>query len=110
MSTSVSSIVLFQALLQPKLVFQQLAHTAPSPLGILFRHSLWLLLLPPLFSLVAGYSFGWRIGAAEPLMLPLSTLITISIAYFVTLLFGFVTTAFISRWMAATPISAYTWR
>lgn len=102
MSSSVSSIVLFQALLQPKHVFQQLAHTAPSPSGILFRHSLWLLLLPPLFALVGGYTFGWRIGATEPLTLPLPTLVLISIAYFLTLFFGFVTTAFVSRWMAAT--------
>ncbi|MDX1492244.1 MAG: YIP1 family protein [Pseudohongiellaceae bacterium] len=102
MNTSVSSITLFQALIQPKYVFQQLAHTAPSSVGILFRHSIWLLLLPPLFSLIGGYSFGWRLGAEEPLFLPLSSLLMISGAYFVTLLFGFVSTALISRWMAGT--------
>ena len=102
MKSSVSSIVLFEALLQPSRVFGQLAHTAPSAIGILFRHTFWLLLLPPLFALLGGYGFGWRLGADEPLVLPLGTLIIISIGYFFVLLFGFVTTTFVSRWMAAT--------
>lgn len=102
MKSSVSSVVLFEALLQPKSIFTRLAQTTPSAADIFLKHTLWLLLLPPLFALVGGYGFGWRLGADEPLRLPLDTLIIISIAYFVLLVFGFVTTAIISRWMAAT--------
>lgn len=94
--------MLLTALVQPRLAFESLASSNTPALKIFFRYSLWLLLLPPLFSWIGANSFGWRLGAEEPLRFEPSTLTIISLGYFLALLFGFVTTTIISRWMALT--------
>lgn len=55
-----------------------------------------------MFSWYGAYLFGWRLGASEPLRLGTNALTIISVAYFLTLLFGIFSTAIISRWMATT--------
>ncbi len=102
MSTNIYSYLLFKSLYQPIESFRQLSEADPSPLGVLFRYSLWLLVLPPVFSLIGASNFGWRLGAAEPLMLSNRALLLVSAGYFVVLVFGLLSTALISRWMAAT--------
>jgi hypothetical protein len=102
MDQTISRYVLFRTLYEPKITFEVLAETEPSAWDVFRRYSIWLLLMPPVFSWIGAYNFGWRLGAAEPLMLAPSTLTLISVAYFFTLLFGFYTTTMISRWMAAT--------
>lgn len=96
------SNLLVKALYDPAGAFRDLSTNDPAPLSVLLRYSVWLLLLPPLFSWIGASAFGWRLGADEPLMLPATTLALISIGYFVTLVFGFVSTALISHWMAST--------
>lgn len=91
-----------RALLRPTEAFEALVGTDPSPSRVLLRYSVWLLILPPLFSWIGASIFGWRLGASDPLYLSPLTLARISVGYFLALLFGFVTTAFISRWMAKT--------
>ena len=102
MNTHIYSYLLFKSLYQPMESFRQLSETEPSPLGVLFRYSLWLLILPPAFSLIGAANFGWRLGAAEPLMLSNQALLLVSAGYFVVLIFGLLSTALISRWMAST--------
>ena len=102
MPNSIYSFLLFKALYEPKIAFAKLAEEDPAPLRILFRYSLWLLLLPPFFSFVGGSQFGWRLGAGDPLIMSVGTVALISVAYFGILFFGLVTTALISRWMAET--------
>lgn len=102
MKTEISSWLLFRLLLQPAGVFQELSNTRPDPHIVFFRFLIWLAILPPLFAYIGAANFGWRIGAAEPLYLPGGDLVIISIIYFFVLLFGFVSTALISQWMAAT--------
>lgn len=102
MNSEVSSSTLIRALFQPSIAFKQLSMDDPSPLMVLLKYSIWLLLLPPLCSWIGAFTFGWRLGADEPLMLPSSSLTAISVGYFLALLFGFISTAFISRWMAST--------
>lgn len=102
MSTKLDSFLLLRSLYQPVTVFQELAKVDPSPASILIRYSIWLLLLPPLFALIGAANFGWRLGAAEPLEMPLNTLFIVSVGYLVVLLFGLISTAIISRWMATT--------
>ena len=102
MSSSIYSFLLFKSVYQPLEAFAELAKTNPSPINILVRYSIWLLLLPPLFSFVGAANFGWRLGAPDPLMLPTSALMMISVAYLLVLLFGLITTSMISCWMAAT--------
>ncbi len=102
MSSSIYTHLLFKSLYSPVTSFQELAKADPAPLTILWRYSIWLLLLPPLFSWIGASNFGWRLGAAEPLRLPTDALLVISLGYLLVLLFGLVSTAFISRWMAST--------
>tara|TARA_B110000483_G_C17996030_1_gene465424 strand:+ start:76 stop:438 length:363 start_codon:yes stop_codon:yes gene_type:complete len=102
MSTNIYSYLLFKSLYQPLEAFKQLSQSEPSPLGVMLRYSIWLLILPPAFSLIGAANFGWRLGAAEPLRLPLDALLLVSSGYFVVLVFGLFSTALISSWMAAT--------
>ncbi len=102
MNSEISSSTLIRALFQPSIAFKQLSSGDPSPLMILLKYSIWLLLLPPLCSWIGAFTFGWRLGADEPLMLPSSSLAMISVGYFLALLFGFISTVFICRWMAST--------
>lgn len=102
MTTQVTPVLYFRSLFQPKETFAELASSYPNPVRVLFQYTILLLLLPPLFSWIGAYSFGWRLGAAEPLRLTPGTLTLISIGYFSALVFGFVSTAIISRWMAST--------
>lgn len=102
MKTEISSWLFFRLLLQPAGVFEELSNTRPDPHIVFFRYLIWLAVLPPLFAYIGASNFGWRIGAAEPLFLPGGDLVIISIIYFFVLLFGFVSTALVAQWMAAT--------
>lgn len=72
------------------------------PAGVLWRHLLWLALLPPAFAFVGAANFGWRLGAATPLAIATPQLALVSVCYFLALLAGFVGTALVGRWMAPT--------
>ncbi len=102
MSTNIYSFLLFKSLYQPLEAFKRLSQTDPSPIGVMLRYSIWLLILPPLFSLIGASNFGWRLGAAEPLRLSMDALLLVSSGYFVVLVFGLFSTALISRWMGST--------
>jgi len=102
MSQAIFNYLLFRSLYEPVSAFEQLAKVDPSPAGILLRYSLWLLLLPPVFAFIGATNFGWRLGAAEPLRMETSELALISVVYLLVLVFGLVSTALISCWMAKT--------
>ncbi|MEX0741072.1 MAG: Yip1 family protein [Pseudohongiella sp.] len=102
MSSNISSLTLFRSLYQPQQAFAELAKADPSSRRVFLTYSLWLLLLPPLFSLIGAANFGWRLGADQPLFMATGDLLTISVGYFVALLFGLFSTVIISRWMAKT--------
>ena len=102
MGNEIHSYLLLKSLIQPVAAFEELAKADPSPLSVLLRYSVWLLVLPPAFSLIGAANFGWRIGADEPLMLSTQSLWLVSAGYLVVLLFGLVSTALLSSWMAAT--------
>lgn len=87
---------------QPNAVFAELSESRPSPSSVFFRLVIWMAAIPPVMAYIGASEFGWRLGAHQPLYLPESELLAISIAYFAALLFGFVSTAVISRWMAST--------
>ena len=102
MKTDISSWLVVRLLLRPAGVFEELSDTRPDPHIVFFRYLIWFAVLPPLFAYIGAANFGWRIGAAEPLYLPGGDLVIISIIYFFVLLFGFVSTALVAQWMAAT--------
>lgn len=102
MKTIISSWLVFRLLFQPSATFRELSEVRPQPHSVFFRYIIWLAALPPFFAFVGASSFGWRLGAAEPLFLPSGDLLVVSIAYFFALLFGFVSTALVAQWMAGT--------
>ncbi len=99
---NIHSFLFLRSLYQPAAAFEALSRSEPAPLAVFLRYSLWLLLLPPIFALIGGANFGWRLGAGQPLSLPPDELRLLSAGYFAILVFGLVSTALISRWMAAT--------
>ncbi len=102
MKTVISSWLLFRLLFQPNSVFEELSDTRPDPHTVFLKYVLWLAIIPPVFAYIGASNFGWRLGAAEPLFVPTGDLVIISIGYFFTLLFGFVSAAIVAQWMAAT--------
>ncbi len=102
MGSTLYSYLLLKSLYEPTSAFEELAKSEPGPVAMFFRYSIWLLLLPPCFALIGAANFGWRIGAAEPLMLDMQSLILVSLGYFLVLVFGLFSTALISSWMAST--------
>jgi hypothetical protein len=88
-------------LLRPQIAFANVAANPPSAASVFFGFALWLGLLPPVFAYLGALRFGWLLGV-EPLVLTQGAALMISAAYFALLLFGFLSTAWIARWMAKT--------
>lgn len=102
MYTHIPAGVILRLLFKPKAAFQELAGSRPSASAVFFKLALWLGLIPPLFAYIGASKYGWRLGSIEPLYLSQPALIGISIAYFLTLLFGFVSAAIVAQWMSHT--------
>ena len=83
-------------------MFEAIAHEEHSPGAVFFGASLWLGSAPPVFGFIGASRFGWNVGVVDPLFLTTRELLGMSAAYFAALLFGFMSTAFISQWMAST--------
>ena len=97
-----SPVPLLRALHAPGDAFRRLAAVELDPVAVFLRYILWMALVPPLFAAVGTASFGWRLGAREPLFVAPDELALVAIGYFLVLLAGFVGTAGAARWMAAT--------
>lgn len=88
-------------LLDPQRAIADIAAHPPSSARSFFGAALWFGLCPPVFAYIGTRLFGWRLGV-ETLLLPARTVLEIAAAYFAMLLFGFVSTAFVARWMSST--------
>jgi hypothetical protein len=97
-----SAVQFLRLVSRPNAAFARLSGTRPSPSAMFFRVVIWMAAVPPIMAYLGASRFGWRLGAREPLHMSRGELLAISIAYFAALLFGFVSTAVVSRWMAAT--------
>ncbi len=102
MNNQLYSHLMIRSLYQPLSAFEELAKVETAPIAVIVRFTLWLLILPPLFSFIGAFNFGWRLGAPDPLLLSTESLLLVSLGYLIALLFGLISTAIISRWMAAT--------
>ena len=89
-------------LLHPTRACAAFGAEAPPAHQVVLRHLVWLALVPPALAFVGASLFGWRLGAATPLMLDAGALMLVSMAYFFALLAGFVGAAAAARWMAPT--------
>jgi hypothetical protein len=101
MAPRLTILQLGKVLFNPHAAFVDVAEHAPSSAAVFFGFALWLGLCPPLFAYIGTMTFGWRLGV-EPMFLPAPTVLAIAVAYFLLLLFGFLSTAFVARWMAST--------
>lgn len=99
--TALSPLKIRHIVVAPTQVFAGLAESVPSAGRVFFGFALWLLLLPPVFAYIGTVTFGWRLGVA-PLMLSPRVVAAISVSYFLLLLFGLLSTAIITKWMAKT--------
>ena len=88
-------------LVDPQAAIADIAARPPSSARSFFGAAVWFGLCPPVFAYVGTRLFGWRLGV-ETLFLPPQTVLEIAAAYFALLLFGFLSTAFVARWMAST--------
>jgi hypothetical protein len=95
-------------LFAPEAAIASIAADPPSGTQAFFGAAVWLGVLPPLFAATGTLTFGWRLGV-EPLFLPPATVVAIGVAYFVLLLFGFLSTAIVARWMASTYEADASW-
>ena len=90
-----------KVLFAPGEVFSAVAAESPPATRVFFRFALWISLLPPLFAYIGTVNFGWRLGV-EPVFFPQPVVLAVCAAYFAALLLGFLSSAVIARWMAAT--------
>ena len=102
MEKTFSIFLVLRLLFQPTAVFKALSDLQPSTVSVFLKIALWFGILPPLFAYLGATNYGWRLGTIEPLFLSSHILLMISIAYFFALLIGFISTSFVSRWMAST--------
>lgn len=102
MQQAFSSFLILRLFFQPAEVFRKLAAMQPSSISVVIKFALWLGILPPLFAYLGATRHGWNLGTIEPLYLPNNILFSISVAYYIALLIGFVSTAILSSWMAST--------
>jgi hypothetical protein len=96
-----ATLPLGAVLLHPRQTFERLAADPPSGPRVFFGAAVWLALCPPLFAYVGTTLVGWRLGV-DPLLLAPGTALGIAVAYFVLLLFGLLSAAFVAHWMAGT--------
>ena len=101
MPASFSMLQIGKVLFAPGEVFSAVAAESPPAKRVFFRFGLWISLLPPLFAYAGTVTFGWRLGV-EPVFFPQSVVLAICAAYFAALLLGFLSSAVIAQWMAAT--------
>lgn len=101
MPRSVSVLQLGDILLKPRRAFERLSDTDPDPTRVFFGLTLWLALLPPIFTYIGTRNSGWLLGV-EPIELPREIIAVISIGYFAMLIFGFFSAVLVSVWMAKT--------
>lgn len=94
--------MLLAVLHTPGKIFREISAGNSQVIGAVQRLTFLLLLLPPVFIWIGSTLFGWRLGAAEPLYFDNTTRIIVSFLYLDALIFGYVTTVFIARWMAVT--------
>jgi Yip1 domain len=87
---------------RPNHAFADLAEKRPSGTTVFFRLVLWMALIPPLAAYIGTRLFGWRLGAGEPIFISDSALLSVCAAYFLAMLFGFLSSARVAQWMAAT--------
>lgn len=96
------TFVPIDVLVQGGQLFTRLEQASVSVSVVVIKDVLPLALVPPIFLFIGSLQFGWQIGAEEVIRLSQSTLLIISLCYFLALLLGFIGMGVLLRWMAPT--------
>jgi len=99
---TISPAMLLWLFFKPAKAFEVLSNARPTANAVFFGLVVWLAAIPPVLAYIGASNFGWRLGAEEPLFLAQDVLVKVSIGYFIALLFGFISSAVIAKWMATT--------
>lgn len=102
MEENISPLILVDLVFRPRRAFKTLSHTRPHANDVFFKLTIWLIALPPLFAYIGTRAFGWSVGAGALIQLSNHALLLVCMAYFLVLIFGFISAAAISRWMSWT--------
>jgi len=92
----------FKSLIKPGEIFKEIAQENPEVLPSVVKFSFLLVFLPPIFAWIGASTFGWRLGAQEPIFLDSTALVMISFFYADAICLGFFSTVLIARWMGGT--------
>jgi len=91
-----------KTLITPGRVFRDIADGNELVIHAVHRQTFLLVILPPIFAWVGATTFGWRLGAEDPLYFDNTARIIISFFYAMALGFGYITTVLLASWMAKT--------
>jgi len=91
-----------RVLSHPGQVFAEVARQPPAAGEVFWGYAFWLGLLPPVSACIGSVSFGWRLGAGDPLTIDIGIALAIAILYYFSLLAAFIAAALIARWMGRT--------
>ena len=75
------------------------AESPPRPGEVMLKYALWIGLIPPVSAFFGATTFGWRLGAGEPVVFPAATAFAMCAAYYLALLAGFALAARVALWM-----------
>ncbi|MGI9311825.1 MAG: Yip1 family protein [bacterium] len=80
----------------------QLARSRQTPARLFFGYALWIGLIPPVSAFFGTWRHGWPLGVAEPIAVSPPEALAIAALYALALIVGFLATALVIKWMAAT--------
>ena len=83
----------------PRRGFVAVAQSRPTPAGVFFGFAWWIGMIPPVCAWFGMTTFGWRLGAGEPVSFSPGEAGAICGAYYLMLLAGFFVAARVALWM-----------
>ncbi len=88
--------------IDPVKAWESIRETSPTTAGVLFGHVAVLGAIPPLSAYFGTSKVGWTIGNADPVRLTEASAGSISIIYYIVIIFSIYMLARIIRWMSVT--------
>ena len=92
----------FGMVTRPKDEWKDIHDNLKSPFGMLFSHTSILALIPAICWYIGTTQTGWTVGDGDPVRLTTDSALTISILFYLAMLFGVLGLGGIINWMAQT--------
>ena len=88
--------------IDPVKAWESIRDTSPTTFGVLFGHVAVLGVIPPLSAYFGTSKVGWTIGSADPVRLTEASAGSISLVYYIVIIFSIYMLARVIRWMSVT--------